>query len=445
MAYRRSITSRAKQFYQQQQIIAPPLSNIHRDDADREESRSNPFPFPANHETRNYIQNRFFGGGINNSSSFNGSRNVFRDWRFAAPAGFGGSVFVRDFSSAGIGGGAADNIEFLNDMAGIFVEKAAEVAPAVNEVAIAAADSFYPVAALQYLIEYIHISTGFHWWASIVVTTLLIRTLQLPLILHQLKATSKFTLLRPKLEAIKEEMNNGDMSPSTVADGQARMKKLFKEHGVTPFTPLKGILITAPIFCSFFFAIRNMAEKVPSFKDGGAFWFMDLTAPDTMYIFPVLTALTFWITVECNAQEGLEGNPTAGTIKIVSRVFAALTVPFTASFPQAVFCYWITSNLFSLTYGLIVKNHKVKNLLGIPIITVAPTPASDNPKPGFSFFAAIDKYAAAMKKQNLLPPPPTEVLSKPIIQTTATESTLHRRIKTLEKEVKRRKNKGKKR
>lgn len=41
-----------------------------------------------------------------------------------------------------------------------------------------------------------------------------------------------------------------------------------------------------------------MAEKVPSFKDGGALWFTDLATPDTMYIFPVLTALTFWITVE---------------------------------------------------------------------------------------------------------------------------------------------------
>lgn len=44
--------------------------------------------------------------------------------------------------------------------------------------------------------------------------------------------------------------------------------------------------------------IRNMADNVPSLKHGGAFWFTDLTTPDSMYIFPVLTALTFWITVE---------------------------------------------------------------------------------------------------------------------------------------------------
>lgn len=41
-----------------------------------------------------------------------------------------------------------------------------------------------------------------------------------------------------------------------------------------------------------------MAEKVPSFKGGGAYWFVDLTTPDTLYILPVLTALSFLITVE---------------------------------------------------------------------------------------------------------------------------------------------------
>lgn len=41
-----------------------------------------------------------------------------------------------------------------------------------------------------------------------------------------------------------------------------------------------------------------MAEKVPSLKTGGAYWFMDLTTPDSFYIFPVLAGLTFLITVE---------------------------------------------------------------------------------------------------------------------------------------------------
>lgn len=100
-------------------------------------------------------------------------------------------------------------------------------------------------------------------------------------------------------------------------------------YGVTPFTPnerdaysatsvhllfpcCKTFQITKMSFClcclilvfssqSFCFSfpqIRNMAEKVPSFQTGGALWFTDLTTPDSLYILPVITALTFLITVE---------------------------------------------------------------------------------------------------------------------------------------------------
>ncbi|XP_011101043.1 mitochondrial inner membrane protein OXA1 [Sesamum indicum] len=436
MAYRRGVTARAKFFYQQQQRVAPSFSHVRRDDSDREDLNSN--PISRNTEIRNYFQHRFLGTG-NNFSAFNGSRNLFKDRRFGIPAGCG-PVFSRNFSSGTVGEGAVDKIEILNDVVDVLGDKAVEVVPVVSEVAAVAADSFFPVAALQYLIDYVHTYTGFNWWASIVVTTLLIRSIQLPLLINQLKSTSKFTLLRPKLEAIKEEMQNREMSPNAVAEGQAQMQKLFKEYGVTPFTPLKGLLISGPIFCSFFFAVNNLAEKVPSFKEGGALWFTDLTTPDSMYIFPVLTALTFWITVECNAQEGLEGNPTAHTIKNVSRAFAALTIPFTASFAKAIFCYWITSNLFSLSYGLVIKKPEVKKFLGIPIIPV--TPPSTNQKPGLSFFDSLKKYAAAQQKQSLSSP--AEASSKPTNQRIAPTSVLNQRIKSLEKEVKGRK-KGKRR
>jgi membrane protein insertase Oxa1/YidC/SpoIIIJ len=36
-----------------------------------------------------------------------------------------------------------------------------------------------------------------------------------------------------------------------------------------------------------------MVEKVPSMQGGGTLWFTDLTTPDSLYIFPVLTGLTY--------------------------------------------------------------------------------------------------------------------------------------------------------
>ena len=38
-----------------------------------------------------------------------------------------------------------------------------------------------------------------------------------------------------------------------------------------------------------------MAKRVPSFKMGGTYWFLDLTTPDSLLVLPALTTLGFWI------------------------------------------------------------------------------------------------------------------------------------------------------
>ncbi|XP_073028937.1 mitochondrial inner membrane protein OXA1-like [Primulina eburnea] len=444
MAYRRGVTARAKLLYQQQQRVIPSFSHIHLDENDRESLPNN--PICENPEFLKYFHSRCYGSRSDFSKLY-WSRNLFQDRRFVIPP-VSGLAFARNMSSTSVGDAAAEKIEIMTDVADAFgnktVELASQTVPVVNEVAVAASDSFLPVAALQYLVDYVHSFTGFGWWASIAVTTLLIRCLQVPLMINQLKATTKTSIIKPQLDEIKKDMENRGMSPEAVAEGRTRMKMLFKESGVTPFTPLKGLLISGPIFCSFFFAIRNMVDKVPSFKDGGALWFTDLTATDSMYIFPILTALIFWITVECNAQEGMEGNASAKIIKNVCRGFAALSIPLTASFPQAIFCYWITSNLFSLSYGLVIKRPKVKKFLGIPELPVPP-PSTDK-NSGFSFFEAIKKYSDAQKKQLLASssPPPSEITSNLTNQRIPSTTVLDRRMTSLEKEVRGRK-KGKKR
>ncbi|CAN6290915.1 unnamed protein product [Urochloa humidicola] len=247
-------------------------------------------------------------------------------------------------------------------------------APYAGEVAAAAAESFPPVAALQHLLDAVHSFTGLNWWATIALTTVLIRLLTVPMLINQMKSTIKLNELRPDIEAINEEMRNST-DPRSMEIGKQKLGELFLKHGVTPFTPLKGLFIQGPIFMSFFFAISNMVEKVASLKGGGAYWFTDLTTPDDFLILPVLTSLTFLATVELNMQDGMEGNPMAKSMKKFSRFFGLMFVPFTIGFPKAIFFYWITSNLFSLVYGVVLRNPAVRHCLDLPPVVSQPTPA----------------------------------------------------------------------
>lgn len=64
-------------------------------------------------------------------------------------------------------GGGPDKVEIISDVAEVFsntpMETVAAQAAAMNEVAIAAADSFLPVKMLQYIIDYVHCYTGLNW------------------------------------------------------------------------------------------------------------------------------------------------------------------------------------------------------------------------------------------------------------------------------------------
>lgn len=287
------------------------------------------------------------------------------------------NVSVRYVSTVGEVSDKVDTIpDYINDVAQVLGENSISMdtlnkTQAVSEVAAAAADCSYPVAALQYVIEAVHVHSGLPWWASIVGTTLFIRTLSIPILISQLKATCRLTLMRPQLEKVTEQMKEC-VDPKGLEEGQRRVKSLFKQYNVTPFTPMKGILIQGPVFISFYLAITNMAANVPSFKEGGALWFQDLSTPDSLYLLPALTALSFLATVELNMQEGLEGNPMANKMKMFSRFIALMTVPITMNFPKAIFCYWITSNLFSLVHGAVIKMPGVKRALAIPEIPVPP-------------------------------------------------------------------------
>ncbi|XP_078154472.1 mitochondrial inner membrane protein OXA1-like [Carex rostrata] len=344
---------------------------------------------------------------------------------------------IRCYSSTPAPNGGSNEIEYIKDVTEVLTdastEAAASAAAAVpasfpGEVAAAAADSFFPVQALQLLIDGVHSFTGLNWWAAIALTTILIRGATVPLLIQQMKDTIKLGNLRPELEKLKDEMQNS-MDPDIMQENSRKMKALFNKHRVTPFSPLKGILIQGPVFMSFFFAISNMVEKVPSLKGGGILWFTDLTTPDPMYIFPVLTGLAFLATVEFNMQEGLEGNPMAKTMKNFSRIIALLTVPFTASFPKAIFCYWITSNLFSLIYGTVLKRPAVKKFLNIPIIT--PQPSAP---PSFSFLGLSKPLAQV--ESSVPVNTPTEQSQPQNPAKASSLAAINHRIGKLEKTVK---------
>ena len=156
MAYRRSISTRATLFARQRFGLS--LNYIHHDNDNKHHS------VVEDQKVHSFLQRRSFGGGISSCAGFGA---LIQDQRcsqlFVSP--MNASFFSRHMSSTI--GEDADKIGYMTDVAEVISDKTVDIvasqAPAVNEVAIAAADSFLPVAALQYLIDGVHSFTGLDW------------------------------------------------------------------------------------------------------------------------------------------------------------------------------------------------------------------------------------------------------------------------------------------
>lgn len=107
-----------------------------------------------------------------------------------------------------------------------------------------------------------------------------------------------------------------------------------------------------------------MSETFPSFKQGGALWFTDLSIADPTYMMPILASAGFLVTIELGGEAGEQKDQTA-QMKNIFRILGLAMIPLTASIQQSVFVYWITSNGISIFQTLLFKIPAVQQALNL--------------------------------------------------------------------------------
>ncbi|XP_060137822.1 mitochondrial inner membrane protein OXA1L [Zootoca vivipara] len=247
---------------------------------------------------------------------------------------------------------------------------AGDLAQAVQEQSFAelGLGSHTPVGLIQNFLESLHVDIGLPWWGAIVTGTLVARCLVFPLIVKGQREAVKLNNHMPQISELTARMNEAKNSGNKFefAKAYTDLNLYQKTHDVNPLRGFLVPLVQAPIFISFFIALRKMAElPVPSLQTGGLWWFSDLTAADPYYVLPLTVTVTMWAILELGAESGV-ANPNLHIMKTVFRVMPLVILPLTISFPTVIFTYWLTSNLFSLVQVAFLRLPAVRTRLGIP-------------------------------------------------------------------------------
>ncbi|XP_035970721.1 mitochondrial inner membrane protein OXA1L [Halichoerus grypus] len=228
--------------------------------------------------------------------------------------------------------------------------------------------SYTPVGLIQNLLEFMHVNLGLPWWGAIAACTVLARCLVFPLIVKGQREAAKIHNHLPEIQKFSTRIREAKLAGDDAEFYKASSEMTFyqKKHDVKLFRPLILPLTQAPIFISFFIALREMANlPVPSLQTGGLLWFQDLTLSDPTYMLPLVVTATMWGVLELGAETGVQSSDLQWMRNVI-RVMPLAVLPITIHFPTAVFMYWLSSNMFSLVQVACLRIPAVRTILKIP-------------------------------------------------------------------------------
>lgn len=208
-----------------------------------------------------------------------------------------------------------------------------------------------PVGIVQNCMEFLHITADLPWWGCIAIGTVCVRMLLFPLVIASQRNAAKMNNNMPQMQVLQMKMTEARQAGNAIDSARyaQEMVQFMKEKDLNPLKNMLVPLAQAPIFISFFMGLRQMANvPVDSLREGGLFWFPDLTICDQFYALPIITSITMFLTIELGTDSARMSAANMQTVRYVLRAMPLFILPFTINFPGAICLYWVFSNFFSL-------------------------------------------------------------------------------------------------
>lgn len=209
---------------------------------------------------------------------------------------------------------------------------------------------------LLYLMIWIHnlivpVAPTWGWGFTIIIVTIIIKTLLFPLTQVQVKSAKRMAKIQPLMQEVREKYKD---DPQTM---QQKTMELFKKHKVNPMAGCLPLLLQIPIFFALFFMLRTASEL----RFSPFLWIPDLSVADTVAVvmgfpvnpLPILMAVTMFLQMQMT--------PTPTTDNMQRTLFKFMPVIFLFfcyNFPAGLVLYWTCQNLYTIAQQWITNRKK---------------------------------------------------------------------------------------
>jgi YidC/Oxa1 family membrane protein insertase len=141
-----------------------------------------------------------------------------------------------------------------------------------------------------------------NWGWAIVLQTLIISLALLPLRITQMKSMLKMQRVQPQIKSIQEKYKKYSLRDPRKAAMNEEVAALYKKEGVNPAGGCLPLLIQMP----FLFAYYRMLSTALDLRHAHWLWIKDLSAPDPIYILPILMVISSLVTQRMTPQAGMD-------------------------------------------------------------------------------------------------------------------------------------------
>jgi YidC/Oxa1 family membrane protein insertase len=147
---------------------------------------------------------------------------------------------------------------------------------------------------------YKHIVANWGW--AIVVQTLIISVALLPLRITQMKSMLKMQRIAPQVKAIQEKYKKYSLRDPRKAGMNEEIGALYKKENVNPAGGCLPMIIQLPFLWAFYGMLRTALDL----RHAHWLWIHDLSAPDPIYLLPILMVVSSLVTQRMTPQAGMD-------------------------------------------------------------------------------------------------------------------------------------------
>jgi len=189
------------------------------------------------------------------------------------------------------------------------------------------------------------------WGWAIIVVTATFNMILLPTRFMMMKSSLKMMRIQPEVDKIKRKFANLKATDPKRAEMNAEMMALYKEHGVNMYGGCLPMLIQMPLFFAYFRVLENTVEL----RQAHWFWLHDLSAPDPLYILPILIIFTMFLTQFITPSPGMDPTQRKMMAFIMPLIFGFTLLHYASGLAL----YWCTSNIINLAIQLSINNSHI--------------------------------------------------------------------------------------